>query len=93
MSTSQDESGLLTITLDRPRRRNALSPAGVRDLCAALDETDDRDEVRAVVLTGAGSAFSVGADLSGGGGTFGSRGGSGGARDWPASGGRASPRD
>ncbi|MFR9806032.1 enoyl-CoA hydratase-related protein [Pseudonocardia sp. RS010] len=81
ITTSFDESGVLTITLDRPRSRNALTPAGVRELCAALDEADDRDDVRAVVLTAAGRAFPVGADLSGGSRTFGSKGGSGG-RDW-----------
>lgn len=56
--------GLLTITLDRPDKLNALSIAvhdELQHLCAALD-TDH--EVRVVLLTGAGRAFSAGAELS-----------------------------
>jgi enoyl-CoA hydratase len=55
--------GVLTLTLDRPEARNALSP----DLVTALDEALDRFEqdaaVRAGVLTGSGSAFCAGLDL------------------------------
>jgi enoyl-CoA hydratase/carnithine racemase len=55
--------GLLTITLDRPEKLNALDIAThdeLQDLCAAL-ETDPT--VRVVLLTGAGRAFSAGAQL------------------------------
>jgi enoyl-CoA hydratase/carnithine racemase len=55
--------GLLTITLDRPEKLNALSIAvhdELQHLCAAL-ETDH--EIRVVLLTGAGRAFSAGAQL------------------------------
>jgi enoyl-CoA hydratase/carnithine racemase len=55
--------GLLTVTLDRPEKLNALSVAlhdELQHLCAAL-ETDHA--VRVVVLTGAGRAFSAGAEL------------------------------
>jgi enoyl-CoA hydratase/carnithine racemase len=55
--------GLLTITLDRPDKLNALSIAvhdELQALCASL-ETDP--EVRVVILTGAGRAFSAGAEL------------------------------
>jgi enoyl-CoA hydratase/carnithine racemase len=55
--------GLLTVTLDRPDKLNALSIAvhdELQALCAAL-ETDH--EVRVVLLTGAGRAFSSGAEL------------------------------
>ena len=65
------EDGVLTLWLDRPERRNALDPGAVEEVCAVLDEVDARDDVRAVVVTGAGKSFSVGADLSGGGATFG----------------------
>jgi enoyl-CoA hydratase/carnithine racemase len=62
--TRDDElEGLLTITLDRPEKLNALSIAvhdELQHLCAAL-ETDH--EVRVVLLTGAGRAFSAGAEL------------------------------
>lgn len=79
--TSMD-NGVLTVCLNRPERRNALDPAAVRDICAALDEADARDEVRAVVFTGAGRAYSVGADLSGGEKTFTSRTTGRRDRDW-----------
>jgi len=52
-----------TITLNRPEALNALTPE-MNDRLVELIETADRDEsVRAVVLTGAGKAFSSGADL------------------------------
>jgi enoyl-CoA hydratase len=55
---------VLTLTLDRPEARNALSP----DLVTALDEALDRFEqdtaVRAGVITGSGSAFCAGLDLT-----------------------------
>jgi enoyl-CoA hydratase/carnithine racemase len=58
-----DLAGLLTVTLDRPEKLNALSIAvhdELQHLCAALD-TDH--EVRVVLLTGSGRAFSAGAEL------------------------------
>ena len=54
-----------TITLNRPEKLNALNPALVAELIAAFERARDDDEVRAVVLTGTGRAFSAGADLSG----------------------------
>ncbi|MCB9665750.1 MAG: enoyl-CoA hydratase/isomerase family protein [Alphaproteobacteria bacterium] len=51
------------ITLDRPDARNAYSDAMIDSLCAALDAAEDDDDVRVVVLTGAGRAFSAGGDL------------------------------
>lgn len=75
-------AGVMTVRLDRPDKRNALTPGGVRELCAALDEADERDDVRAVVVTGAGKAFSVGADLSGGDRTFAGRRATEPPRDW-----------
>jgi enoyl-CoA hydratase/carnithine racemase len=51
------------LTLNRPRRRNALTPQLVGDLHRALDACDDDPRVRAVVITGAGDAFCAGADL------------------------------
>lgn len=52
-----------TVTLNRPDRRNALTGELKEALVAALEEVADDTEVRAVVLTGAGSAFCVGQDL------------------------------
>jgi enoyl-CoA hydratase/carnithine racemase len=53
------------ITLNRPEKLNALSPAVVDELLAAFARARDDDDVRAVVLTGSGRAFSAGADLGG----------------------------
>ncbi len=57
------EAGLVTITMNRPERRNALSTAMMAELIAALREAGTSGEVRAVILAGAGPAFSAGHDL------------------------------
>jgi enoyl-CoA hydratase/carnithine racemase len=59
-----------TITLARPEKLNAFTDQMVHEVIAALDLADEDDDVRAVILTGAGRAFCAGADLSGGGETF-----------------------
>ena len=59
-----------TITLNRPERRNAYTARLGEELGEAYRECDEDDSVRAVVLTGAGSAFCAGADLEAGGATF-----------------------
>ena len=64
-----------TITLNRPEQMNAFTNVMMREVIDAFDRVDADDDVRAVVVTGAGRAFCAGADLSGGGGTF-SKGGS-----------------
>ena len=57
------EGAVLTITLNRPERKNPLGPEMVNELCYALDDAKDDASVRVVVLTGAGKAFSAGGDL------------------------------
>ena len=52
-----------TIELNRPERMNAWSQQFSADLFAAIREVTDEEEIRAVVVTGAGRAFSSGADL------------------------------
>jgi enoyl-CoA hydratase/carnithine racemase len=59
-----------TVTLDRPERRNAWTRRMGVELRDALRQGDQRDDVRAVVVTGAGRDFCVGADLEGGGTVF-----------------------
>jgi enoyl-CoA hydratase len=52
------------VTLDDPDRRNAISLAMNRELVAAIEGLEARDDVGAIVVTGAGRAFCAGADLS-----------------------------
>src|SRR6516165_12154747 len=63
-----DAGGVRTLTLDRPERLNALTPALIARLNDALVDCARDPGVRAVVLTGAGRGFCSGFDLSGGGG-------------------------
>ncbi|HZT61118.1 MAG TPA: enoyl-CoA hydratase-related protein [Pyrinomonadaceae bacterium] len=58
------EGSVALVTLDRPEKRNALDDALVSGLKEALRDADSRDEVRAILLTGAGADFCSGADLS-----------------------------
>ena len=53
------------LTLNRPKKLNALNDALLRDFDSALEEAAQDDEVRAVVLKGAGGAFCAGIDASG----------------------------
>lgn len=57
------DGAVLTVTLDRPERKNALDPTMARELLALLAATAADASVRAVVVTGAGDAFCSGADL------------------------------
>lgn len=58
------ENSVLTITLNRPEKRNALNDALVNDLKNALREADENENLRAIVIKGAGKDFCSGADLS-----------------------------
>lgn len=61
---------IATITLNRPDRLNAFTGTMMNEMIDALDQTDANDDVRAVIVTGAGRGFCAGADLGGGGETF-----------------------
>ena len=61
--TGRDARGTVTLTLDRPEARNALSAALVARLTAELDALAGDAGVRAIVLTGAGDVFCAGADI------------------------------
>src|SRR5690606_7405074 len=62
---------IATITLYRPDRLNAFTHTMRAELIEAFDRADAADDGRAVVVTRAGRAFCAGADLGGGGSTFG----------------------
>ena len=55
--------GVATVTLAAPERRNSLTMPMVREIVAAFDDLEARDDVGAVVVTGAAPAFCAGADL------------------------------
>ena len=57
------DNGLLTITMNRPDRRNALNPDMTRGLVEAARRATEDTEVRAVLLKGAGGTFCVGGDV------------------------------
>jgi len=59
-----DERGVATITLNRPELRNAFDDKLIAHLDNAIADLDADPEVRTIVLTGAGKAFSAGADIN-----------------------------
>jgi 2-(1,2-epoxy-1,2-dihydrophenyl)acetyl-CoA isomerase len=71
--------GVGRIVLNRPERRNALTPDMLGGLAALLAELESADDVGAVLLTGAGQAFCAGGDVK----AFAERGGEGGSASAP----------
>jgi enoyl-CoA hydratase/carnithine racemase len=67
----QIDNRILTITLNRPDRMNAFTGRMCDELIAAFDAADADDDVKVVIVTGAGRAFCAGADLERGGETWG----------------------
>jgi enoyl-CoA hydratase/carnithine racemase len=59
------ENWIATLTLNRPERLNAVTPKMAQELLVALEELDQDDETRVLVLTGAGKGFCAGADVGG----------------------------
>jgi 2-(1,2-epoxy-1,2-dihydrophenyl)acetyl-CoA isomerase len=59
------EDGVATLVMNRPERRNALSDEMLQSLARALAECETSNDVRCVVLTGAGGAFCSGGDVKG----------------------------
>src|SRR6266511_3409228 len=59
------DSGVATVTLNDPEKRNRLSAEMLDQLVASIQRARDDSDARAVVLTGAGKAFCSGADLGG----------------------------
>jgi enoyl-CoA hydratase/carnithine racemase len=66
----QVEDSIGTITLNRPEKLNAFTSTMREELISAFGRADEDDEVRVIIVTGAGRAFCAGADLSKGGDTF-----------------------
>ena len=67
MSTESDlscnvDGGIATLTFNRPTVMNALSPEYLRRFIATFQEAEKREDVRVIVLTGAGKAFSSGGE-------------------------------
>jgi enoyl-CoA hydratase/carnithine racemase len=85
--------GVFTLTLNRPEQLNTFTIEMIEELLEVLDVIDADDDVRVVIVTGAGRGFCAGADLSGGGDTFDasqgsvSSGGGGSSRSAPRDGG------
>ena len=58
----EQEGHIVTLTFNKPEKKNPLSQELVNELLWALDDAEEDPEVRVIVLTGAGNAFSAGAD-------------------------------
>jgi enoyl-CoA hydratase len=56
---------VLVLTMNRPERRNALSPSMMQAMSEAWDEVNANPDIRVAILTGAGGCFCAGADLKG----------------------------
>ena len=67
------EDGVALLTLDRPEQMNTFTGRMGAEISRAYAACDAQDEIRAVVLTGAGAAFCAGADMSAGAQTFAAR--------------------
>ena len=62
--TEDKGDGIRRIILNRPEKRNALSNSLRKELFSCLEEADQEQEVRVIVISGAGTCFSSGYDLS-----------------------------
>lgn len=59
----ENDNGIFTVTLNRPEKRNAMSPALHEKMHAVLSELKYNDECRVLIITGAGESFCAGQDL------------------------------
>ena len=63
--TIEKKGNIAVLTLNRPERLNAISPQMTQELLSAFNDIDDDDEIRVLVITGAGRGFCAGADVGG----------------------------
>jgi len=63
LAVERDARGVVTVTLDRPQKKNAIDYGMFSALREVFGEVTEREEDRVLVLTGAGGNFSAGADL------------------------------
>ncbi len=59
----EQENGLAWVILNRPDKRNAMSPQLHYDMCDVLDELEHDPQAKVLILTGAGDAWCAGQDL------------------------------
>jgi hypothetical protein len=62
---SRDDAGVVTLTLNRPEKKNAIDTRMWHEILSVLDEVAESRDDRVLVVTGAGDAFTSGADLTG----------------------------
>ena len=74
---TEDKDGVATVTFNRPERMNAYNARLGLEVRHAIVDFDRREDIRAIVVTGAGRAFCAGADMAAGADTFSSGDGSG----------------
>lgn len=55
--------GIMTVTLNRPKARNAVNLSVAKGIAAAMDELDSNDNIHVAIITGAGGTFCSGMDL------------------------------
>ena len=60
---SETRDGIATLTINRPDAMNALNPTVIEQLAAAFEDAAGNEEVRAIVVSGAGKGFIAGADI------------------------------
>lgn len=63
LRVEEPEAGIVTITINRPDKLNSLSPEVLRELLGTARSLAARDDLRVVIVTGAGRAFVAGADI------------------------------
>src|SRR5690348_13987421 len=69
-TTCEIDGNLLIVTLNRPEKLNAYTGQMGAEIADAFERADSDDNIRAIIVTGAGRAFCAGADVSGGAASF-----------------------